>query len=111
MWFAEASGDLIGKITPAGVITEYPAGSVPGSSPWGIAAGPDGNIWFTEVYSHKIGKLDPDTGDVTHYSDGITDNTEELRPRTSSPPDRTATCGSPRPVVPARSGRSPPAVW
>ena len=37
----------LGRITTAGVITEY---SVPtgGSQPLGVALGPDGNIWFTE---------------------------------------------------------------
>src|SRR5205807_10216734 len=26
---------------------------------FGIAAGPDGNLWFTEVYSDKVGRLTP----------------------------------------------------
>ena len=35
--------------------------------PWGIAAGPDGNLWFTERSSNKIGRMTP-TGTVTEYS-------------------------------------------
>ena len=48
VWFTEAEGDKIGRITPAGTITEY---SLPtaNSCPGGIAAGPDGNLWFTEI--------------------------------------------------------------
>lgn len=42
-------------------ITEYSSGS----SPVGIAAGPDGNLWFTD--SNKIGKITT-SGTVTEYS-------------------------------------------
>jgi virginiamycin B lyase len=37
----------IGRITPAGVITEFSEGLT--DSPSGITAGPDGNLWFTEA--------------------------------------------------------------
>ena len=41
------SGNKIGQITTAGVITEFPIPTA-SSGPYGIAAGPDGNLWFTE---------------------------------------------------------------
>src|SRR5205807_1617108 len=47
LWFTERSGNHIGRITPAGVITEFTVPTV-GVSPWGITTGPDGNMWFTE---------------------------------------------------------------
>ncbi|MFZ9669733.1 MAG: virginiamycin B lyase family protein, partial [Solirubrobacterales bacterium] len=71
MWFTELSGNRIGKITPAGVITEYSAGITAGAAPYGIAAGPDGNMWFTERNGNRIGKITP-AGVVTEYSAGIT---------------------------------------
>ncbi len=40
---------MIGRITPAGVITESSEGLSPGSLPWAIASGPDGHIWFTNL--------------------------------------------------------------
>ena len=43
-------------------------------SPFGIAAGPDGNLWFTEVTGPNqgaIGRIDPTTGDVTEFTAGI----------------------------------------
>jgi streptogramin lyase len=66
VWFTEHSGTTsqIGRITPAGRITEFPlmADILPG----GITAGPDGNLWFTEtVYGNngaitgKIGRMTP----------------------------------------------------
>ena len=65
LWFAELSGTKIGRITTAGVITEYP---LPVSSfPNGIAAGPDGALWFTEGSRVKIGRITT-TGVVTEYS-------------------------------------------
>jgi streptogramin lyase len=45
LWFAEAKGGNIGRITTAGVITEY-AVSTSGTL-GGITTGPDGALWFT----------------------------------------------------------------
>ncbi len=39
-------------------IREYPIPTV-ASSPAGIASGPDGNLWFTEVAGNKIGRITP----------------------------------------------------
>ena len=44
----------IGRITPAGVITEF-AIPTPFAGPNRITAGPLGNVWFTETYGNKIG--------------------------------------------------------
>jgi virginiamycin B lyase len=41
----------IGRITPEGVPTLVTAGLVAGSAPLGIAAGPDGALWFTDPNS------------------------------------------------------------
>ena len=45
-----------GRITTAGVVTSY---TVPTSSsqPWGITAGPDGALWFTENNANEVGRL------------------------------------------------------
>ena len=32
-----------------------------GAQPYGIAQGPDGNIWFTEAGKNQIGKINPTT--------------------------------------------------
>ena len=48
LWFTENVIDgKVGRITPAGTITEFSTGSR-GSIPFGITSGPDGNLWFTE---------------------------------------------------------------
>jgi streptogramin lyase len=47
LWFTEwtrGEGTAIGRLTPAGTITEFPVDG----QPWDIAAGPDGNLWFTD---------------------------------------------------------------
>src|SRR5262245_9317584 len=49
LWFTEADGNRIGRITPAGVVTQFSAGLTPNSQPAEITAGPDGNLWFTEA--------------------------------------------------------------
>ncbi|MDB5185623.1 MAG: lyase-like protein [Candidatus Saccharibacteria bacterium] len=63
-WFPEVTGDKIGKITPTGIITEYPL--TPGSKPAQMAIGPDGNVWFTEIDSNKIGRITL-SGIITEY--------------------------------------------
>ncbi len=60
--------------TPAAAapgITEFSQGISPGSQPKGIAAGPDGNLWFTQPGKDRIGRITPD-GEVTEFSAGIT---------------------------------------
>jgi streptogramin lyase len=65
LWFAdiddgylghgETTGDQIGCITPRGSVTLFPLGGA--VEPDGIAAGPDGAVWFTEGLDNKIGRL------------------------------------------------------
>jgi len=68
LWFTER-GLLpgVGKITPAGTITEYPAAllTVPGD----IVAGEDGGVWFTQDgLSESIARIDPDTGAIVEHA-------------------------------------------
>ena len=65
LWFTEFDGDKIGRVTAAGVVTEF-AVPTPGAGPYMIAPGADGAIWFTEYYGGKIGRVAPD-GVVTEY--------------------------------------------
>jgi streptogramin lyase len=69
MWFADNGNDAIGKITPAGVITEYHL-NIPASSPNSITQGPDGAMWFTENNSNnqsdEIGRITT-TGSITLF--------------------------------------------
>jgi hypothetical protein len=76
MWFAEGErrshgfhGPTVGKISPAGVVTEYHLHTVPGHSEFGVynmLAPRDGKnaIWFTEI--DRVGKITTD-GRVTEY--------------------------------------------
>jgi streptogramin lyase len=68
LWFTERTDDqVIGRITPGGVVTKFSAGITPGSRPFSIAAGPDGNLWFTEIVGDRIGRITP-AGVVTEFS-------------------------------------------
>jgi virginiamycin B lyase len=46
----------IGRITPAGAITEFPV-PTPGSSPQDIVSGLDGILYFTEYVGNNIGRV------------------------------------------------------
>jgi len=65
VWFTQVRPPgSIGKITPAGVITQTTVTYIPS----GITTGPDGNLWFTESNAcfAKIGKITPD-GTLTEF--------------------------------------------
>jgi virginiamycin B lyase len=78
LWFTEFTVDKIGRITPAGVITEFALPAAPAGSPATPAAqstprgvteitvGPDSNLWFTEENANQIGRITPD-GTVTEF--------------------------------------------
>ena len=65
LWFTEASGDKIGRISTTGAVTEF---GIPTSSslPQYITAGTDGALWFTEVNANKIGRITT-AGTITEY--------------------------------------------
>jgi uncharacterized protein (TIGR03437 family) len=56
LWFPELGASKIGRITTAGVVTEYPVPTA-NSGPYGIAVGPDGTLWFTEENGDKVGDV------------------------------------------------------
>ena len=47
LWFTQFGVGKLGRITPAGVITQFGPHA---ADPSGIAMGPDGRIWFTASY-------------------------------------------------------------
>ena len=57
LWFTESAADKIGRITPAGIVTEFPLPV--GSQPEAITKGPDGNIWFVEAGLSEVGRITP----------------------------------------------------
>jgi virginiamycin B lyase len=65
MWFSEAVANKIGRVTTAGVITEF--GGLTGSFPDGIVTGPDGNLWFVEFTgAQMVGRMTP-SGTLTEF--------------------------------------------
>ena len=52
---------------PPATITEFSADLTANSHPFGITAGPDGNLWFTENLGNKIGRITP-AGTITEFS-------------------------------------------
>lgn len=63
VWFTKAGG--IGRVTPAGVITEFDG---EGLNPRDIAAGPDGNLWITQGAGQPVVRRTLD-GTITPFSD------------------------------------------
>ena len=55
----------VGRITPAGVITEFSTGNLTGAADY-LAPGPDGNVWFTEYFDNRIGRITP-AGVITEF--------------------------------------------
>jgi len=60
-----AHSKATGVVQPIGRIIEY---TLPErSSPWGVTQGPEGNLWFANYESSKIGKITT-SGTVTEYA-------------------------------------------
>jgi streptogramin lyase len=57
MWFTEYNGYAIGRITPAGLITEFALPPTASHGLSGIATGSDGNLWFTDMGNSRIGRI------------------------------------------------------
>ena len=56
LWFTDEATDKIGRLTTAGVVTEFPVLSTnPGLV--GIVTGSDGALWFVEGNANKIGRV------------------------------------------------------
>ena len=65
MWFSEAAGDHIGRLTTDGTITEFPIPSK-GSQPRAMCPHPDGSIWFVQTSANGLCCIDRDGG-MTEY--------------------------------------------
>jgi streptogramin lyase len=65
MWFTIGS-NKIGRATPNGEITEYPAGNLTGDGIGNLAAGPEGDVWYGEG-AGSLGRIDA-AGEVTTFS-------------------------------------------
>jgi virginiamycin B lyase len=57
LWFSEQNANRLAQITTDGDIFEYQL-PTPRSQPGGLAQGPDGAVWFTELAANQIGRLD-----------------------------------------------------
>jgi streptogramin lyase len=63
MWFTEVG--QIGRITPAGVITQFLIGSGH-DNVFGLTGGGDGNVWFIDATANTVGRITP-TGAIRQY--------------------------------------------
>jgi streptogramin lyase len=52
------------------VISEFETGLAPGVGLWGITAGPDGNLWFTEETHNAVGRITPGAV-ITEFTAGF----------------------------------------
>lgn len=56
LWFTEPGVGRVGRITPAGAVSEFPLPQGRSAS-GGITTGGDGNLWFTET--DRVGRITP----------------------------------------------------
>jgi streptogramin lyase len=69
VWFTDPANGAVGRITPAGQVTEFPT---PTFRPADITAGPDGNLWVTQGFltvggDNVVGRITP-AGQVTGFA-------------------------------------------
>ncbi|MDB5397763.1 MAG: putative antibiotic hydrolase [Rhodospirillales bacterium] len=64
LWYTEFGSSKIGRITTAGVVTEF--ATPPNSTPYGITTGADGALWISDQVSPKIRRMTT-AGVVTEF--------------------------------------------
>jgi streptogramin lyase len=86
-------GGGIGRITTAGVVSEFPI-PTPSGEPESIVAGPDGALWFTERDASKIGRIDltPPPTTILSAPTSVTTDTPPTFTFSSSEPGTTFEC-------------------
>jgi virginiamycin B lyase len=85
LWFTEFNHNTIGRVTPSGAVTEFPltaplATAPPDSTGFeaqGIAAGPDGNLWFAHAGANVIGVMSV-SGAILHVYPIPTANSDPM---------------------------------
>ena len=87
LWFVEENGRRLGRITPAGVVTEYPLTLAAGGAPAEITAGPGRDLWFTTGSGNRIARARLEPAVTTGASSAI------------------STSGRPPPARPGREAR------
>ena len=65
LWVSELSGGKLLSISRTGKMREFPLPK--GARPYGLASGPDGNVWFADRGRNKIGLVTPG-GRVFEYA-------------------------------------------
>lgn len=76
LWFVEDNARKISRITPSGIITQFPVPSEV-SAPNDITTGPDGKVWFTErTFTRGL----PSSGFVANITVNGTINEIEVEP-------------------------------
>jgi streptogramin lyase len=82
LWFTVRGGSgfgtlgKIGRITPKGVITEFPMTTL-SNNPDGLTAGPGGVLWFTDYSAKTIGKVTT-SGQITEFSLSLAGNPDAI---------------------------------
>ena len=62
VWFGETSNRAFdesgaGRAAPDGTMTQQPLTTQPANPQFGVAAGPDGNVWMTEYYGFAVARI------------------------------------------------------
>jgi streptogramin lyase len=72
LWYTGINLGGVGYVTRDGFASFFPVPGFTSRVPaYGIAIGPDGNVWFTSPDGDSVSRLTPE-GKITHFTDGIT---------------------------------------
>ncbi len=79
VWFTLAGSEQVGKLDPTTGKTQVvnlprvkPGGISGGTTPYGIDIDPiHGDVWYTRLFGDRIGRIDPETMEVTEYASPV----------------------------------------
>ena len=73
LWFTESNALNLGRVTPTGCLTEFPAGDSSST----LTTAPDGALWFTHTVQPVLGRMTV-AGAVQNFSLSDSDNAEAV---------------------------------
>lgn len=92
LWVAEVQATSIGRVTPAGNLTQFgyavnPGGPLSFTALGDVAEGPDGDLWFTTDGYGVVARFDPTTEQMTLFSTGPSGSDDVLQSLAAGPED------------------------
>jgi virginiamycin B lyase len=71
IWYVQRKGSELGRVTPSGIVAQFPAELPAFNGSFGVTTGPDGKIWFCDPSGKRIGRMNIDGSGIVYFAAGL----------------------------------------